>query len=180
MGAPGIISVRTGTYAELHSQSYCQQKRITGPKLGGPDGHAEPHSAVSITQWTSLQAHQDFTSSSAAQTFFEGMAELTEGPPIVSHYDLGELRSFEHLPFIKVHIYASSEEKAQLVDHLTRGTSDSRAGVCMEDDGKMLMLLFSLTGESTRKPVSGQHGVPGSSFDLHVQSLGVASDTARL
>lgn len=76
LAQPGIISILTGSTTQA-------------------EGEKETHPfVVSLTQWTSMDAHAAFLASPSAGPFFAKLESLTLGPPTVEHYHFGRLNAF--------------------------------------------------------------------------------------
>jgi hypothetical protein len=73
---------------------------VLGVKIRGPE---DAQWVVSLTQWSSLDAHQRFLESAEAGPFFQALTSLTAGPPTVAHYNFGRTdfqRKFTHTEFV--------------------------------------------------------------------------------
>lgn len=112
---------------------------------GASDTNKE--TAVSLTQWESLDAHEAFLASPAAGPFFEGMQPLTTGPPKVEHYQLGRLDAGDgatsKMTVQKYDVGGSKQPLQALQEEAVNKSLRSRMSLCMEERTQAAVLSFS-------------------------------------
>ncbi|EMC95136.1 hypothetical protein BAUCODRAFT_149159 [Baudoinia panamericana UAMH 10762] len=154
LAAPGILSVRTG------------------PKYASHSCHEDVHAAISITQWTSLQAHEDFLNGPSAKSFFDGLGRWMAGPPKVGHFELGSLRGHGNSSWLALSRSGLSNKSSKPSD--TAGVEATFSARCVENDGIMLQLFVCSTENAMRNVVQSAYG-SGEVFGMQVRSLGFPS-----
>ncbi|KAK3115296.1 hypothetical protein LTR53_005519 [Teratosphaeriaceae sp. CCFEE 6253] len=150
LAAPGILSVRTG------------------PKYSGPHCEVDDRTGISITQWSSLQAHEDFLNGLSADAFFKGLGDWMSGPPTVGHFMLGSLRGYEGSAWISMATGGVGDSDSDRISQ--DGTEAVLAGRSVEDEGVKMHLSVHATEEAMRTAVRSAHSI-GKAFGFRVQSF---------
>lgn len=133
LAQPGIISI------------------LTGPTIQAK-GEKETHPfVVSLTQWTSMDAHAAFLAGPSAEPFFAKLGPLTMGPPTVEHYHFGRLSpSARKSSFARVIKSTSSSAGRRpppaYDEHVrTQGQGLGVMGTCVESPSLDAVVLFGGT-----------------------------------
>ncbi|PVH76616.1 hypothetical protein DL98DRAFT_592068 [Cadophora sp. DSE1049] len=91
LAEPGVLSVRTGERSK-ELQTAHQLIGAQGVKIRASEDSIHA-SAVSLTEWDSLESHAKFVKKESSAHFFERTAKISRGPPTVDHYQFDSLNS---------------------------------------------------------------------------------------
>ncbi|KAG9187027.1 hypothetical protein G6011_10135 [Alternaria panax] len=164
LSAPGMISVRTG----MRQHSFILIALfdfLQGPKLLRPSNLPDKTTAVSVTLWESLEAHETFLRSEPAKGFFQRVSQWIRSPPTVLHYELGGLHGLEKLAFIAV--IPTAKNGMEFFPQMDGMGLVYKSGNCVEDRTKSILMVFlpSLAGvQSLQERVQEDFSVHSRNF----------------
>ena len=122
---------------------------LTGQRII-PDSETTDIWAVSLTQWGSMGAHEDFLKSPASGPFFESLKVLTRGPPVINHYYLGPTDQFAETGVAEFEI-GSMEQLYVVGIEGDKPSVVSVVGRCLEAPDKVCRVTFATDGFKPEK-----------------------------